>query len=233
MDFRDLQQHWNAFGAKDPMWAILTDPAKKGRKWDVDEFFWSGDFDIQCVVEYARHLGVDVARRTALDFGCGLGRLTQALCRHFQSVHGVDIAPTMIEQARRLSRNGSRCTYRNASLRAGPVPGRRRVVSGSRVGGASPPRHGPEFEGTPGATLDAQVGTAEDTDPRGAVRTDDGNVRHPEGRGRGAVRVEWRHDRRRATGAIRRPELDRLPLLCAEEVSERRRQGRARFLAVR
>lgn len=111
MEFRDLQQHWNAFGATDPMWAILTDPSKKGGKWDAEEFFRSGEFDIQRVVEYAKYLSLAVSPHTALDFGCGLGRLSQALCRHFETVHGVDVAASMIEQARRLNRNGSRCTY--------------------------------------------------------------------------------------------------------------------------
>jgi len=52
------------------------------------------------------------ARRTALDFGCGIGRLTQALAGHFEQVYGVDIAPRMIELAREHNRQGSRCEYR-------------------------------------------------------------------------------------------------------------------------
>ena len=36
----------------------------------------------------------------ALDFGCGAGRLTQGLARHFERVTGVDISPRMVALAR-------------------------------------------------------------------------------------------------------------------------------------
>jgi len=38
-------------------------------------------------------------RRRALDFGCGIGRLTCALADHFDEVVGVDISESMIAQA--------------------------------------------------------------------------------------------------------------------------------------
>jgi predicted TPR repeat methyltransferase len=39
--------------------------------------------------------------RTALEIGCGVGRLTEALADHFGRVVGVDVAPTLIEEAQR------------------------------------------------------------------------------------------------------------------------------------
>ena len=42
-------------------------------------------------------------RDRALDFGCGVGRLTRALGTRFESALGVDISAGMIEQARRLN----------------------------------------------------------------------------------------------------------------------------------
>ncbi|HEY8503891.1 MAG TPA: class I SAM-dependent methyltransferase, partial [Gemmataceae bacterium] len=48
---------------------------------------------------------------TALDFGCGAGRLTQALARHYEKVIGVDISLPMLETARRLDRSGGRCLF--------------------------------------------------------------------------------------------------------------------------
>jgi SAM-dependent methyltransferase len=62
-------------------------------------------------MEIADRLHHPAQRRTALDFGCGLGRLTQALAEHFEHVIGVDIAPSMIRQARDLNRVGERCEY--------------------------------------------------------------------------------------------------------------------------
>ena len=46
MNLQDLQQHWDAFGRRDPMWAILTDPARKGRRWTAAEFFATGAEEI-------------------------------------------------------------------------------------------------------------------------------------------------------------------------------------------
>jgi len=50
-------------------------------------------------------------RGAAFDFGCGVGRLTQALAEHFESVTAVDISERMIELARGLNRHGERVSY--------------------------------------------------------------------------------------------------------------------------
>ncbi len=42
-------------------------------------------------------------RNVALDFGCGVGRLSRALATRYASVIGVDIASTMIARARELN----------------------------------------------------------------------------------------------------------------------------------
>ena len=48
---------------------------------------------------------------TAVDFGCGVGRLSQALANHFERVAGVDISGPMIMAAVRLNRFPGRCDY--------------------------------------------------------------------------------------------------------------------------
>jgi len=111
MDLRDLQRHWDAFGERDPMWAILTDPARKGRRWTAEEFFATGVAEIAALMDEARALGLPAARRRALDFGCGLGRLTQALADHCDEVLGLDVAPSMVAQAATFNRHGGRVQY--------------------------------------------------------------------------------------------------------------------------
>ena len=66
-------------------------------------------------------LGVEVRRRRALDFGCGAGRLSQALCEYFDSCDGVDVAPSMIDLARRFNRQGERCRCPPESAADAPV----------------------------------------------------------------------------------------------------------------
>ena len=105
------QWHWNAMADEDPMYFILTEPAKKGR-WDEDEFFARGRKEISDSLSLLeREVGPLPRRRVALDFGCGLGRLTQALANHFETVHGVDISERMVEQARAKNRMGTRVVY--------------------------------------------------------------------------------------------------------------------------
>jgi hypothetical protein len=39
---QDLQSNWDEFGQIDPLWATGTIPSKKGNKWELSEFFNSG-----------------------------------------------------------------------------------------------------------------------------------------------------------------------------------------------
>jgi SAM-dependent methyltransferase len=109
MNLHDLQRHWDAFGEQDPMWAILTDPARKGRRWTAEEFFATGVAEIDALMAEARGFGLPVGR--ALDFGCGLGRLTQALADHCDEALGLDVAPSMVAQAATFNRHGARVQY--------------------------------------------------------------------------------------------------------------------------
>src|SRR5215813_1192715 len=101
MDLDLLKEHWNRFGKTDAMGAILSWPEKMDGKWDHDEFFRTGVTEIAWILRYAETLYPGFGRQKALDFGCGVGRLTQALTAHFDEVHGVDIAPSMIALASR------------------------------------------------------------------------------------------------------------------------------------
>jgi 2-polyprenyl-3-methyl-5-hydroxy-6-metoxy-1,4-benzoquinol methylase len=107
------EEFWNALAQDDPLWAILSDPARRGGRWDLTTFFQTGEREISTLVyQLERLVGASqLQKRRALDFGCGVGRLTQALARHYSTVVGVDIASRMIEHARRLNRHGERVTY--------------------------------------------------------------------------------------------------------------------------
>lgn len=111
MDIKHLKENWEEFGATDPMWAILTDPEKKGNRWKPEEFFKTGQDEIEQVMCYIESLGVKFKKEKVLDFGCGAGRLTQALAYHFDEAIGVDIALSMIEVAKQYNRYGERCKY--------------------------------------------------------------------------------------------------------------------------
>jgi SAM-dependent methyltransferase len=110
VDLKRLRWNWDALGKSAPLEAILTNPEREDG-WREEEFFEWGRDEIEGVLRYVRSLGVELNRGRALDFGCGVGRLTQALAAHFEEVHGVDIAPSMIELADRYNQYGDRCRY--------------------------------------------------------------------------------------------------------------------------
>src|SRR3981081_591596 len=106
-----VRRYWDRQARTDPMWAILTNPGKTEGRWDAQEFFATGTHEVSLFMNRAGAWGAPSSRRTALDFGCGIGRLTQALAEHFDKVCGVDISPKMIELAREYNRQGPRCEY--------------------------------------------------------------------------------------------------------------------------
>jgi len=97
---RDLQAKWERLADRDPLWAVWTDPAHKGRRWTLKAIYTIGEREITRLMRQLGKRGMAFPRGTALDFGCGVGRLTRPLARRFESVVGVDISPTMIGIAR-------------------------------------------------------------------------------------------------------------------------------------
>src|ERR1700756_4853660 len=101
---KELQRNWEGLAQADPLWAICTDPEARNRQWDEEKFFATGKKELEIVLDYAANLGFVVPQNApALDFGCGVGRLTRAMAAHFSECWGVDISPTMIRLAQELN----------------------------------------------------------------------------------------------------------------------------------
>ncbi|NOK61608.1 MAG: hypothetical protein GFH27_549313n16 [Chloroflexi bacterium AL-W] len=111
MDFKELKHTWEQFGRIDPLWSIVTAPDKIGGKWDTREFFDSGKAQIQSLMEDVQSLDTPIRFGTCLDFGCGVGRLTQGLCLYFAQCSGVDVSPSMIKLANKYNRYPDTCWY--------------------------------------------------------------------------------------------------------------------------
>jgi SAM-dependent methyltransferase len=96
---------WNTFGETEPYFAVLThDRFLRERMSDADReaFFASGEADIAEIFDL-----IDFAPKSALDFGCGVGRLTRALAKRVDRVAGVDAAESMLRIARENVPNAS------------------------------------------------------------------------------------------------------------------------------
>ena len=105
------KRHWDEFARTDPYWAVLTDAARKGNQWRMDEFFQTGVDAVEAEIKGVLMHYPALRFGSALDFGCGVGRLSQALARHFARVTGVDISAQMLELARSHNRHGDRVDY--------------------------------------------------------------------------------------------------------------------------
>jgi trans-aconitate methyltransferase len=93
-------EDWNALGETEPFFAVLTDERFLRQRMsddDRDAFFASGEADVAHLFDV---IGPDFAPRSALDFGCGVGRLTRALTKRVDRVAGVDAAESMLRLAR-------------------------------------------------------------------------------------------------------------------------------------
>ncbi len=99
MSLNKSKKDWEDMGDLDPYWAILTEPGTKYGNWDLEKFFETGTYEISCLTSAAERLGLPKEHEWALDFGCGVGRLTRALAPHFQNVVGIDISESMLRRA--------------------------------------------------------------------------------------------------------------------------------------
>ncbi len=111
MRWRHTARFWNQLGSRNPFGVILTGPDLQPRTWDAAEFFRTGVDDVAYLCTQLKSVAPDLRHGTALDFGCGVGRITRALAPHFSAVTGVDVARSMIAAARRLNADVPNCTF--------------------------------------------------------------------------------------------------------------------------
>ena len=95
-------QSWDRVAKEDALEAVLTRDGQPDRPWDKDAFFATGEAKVGAILAQLGQMGEAPQLDRALDFGCGVGRLSQALAIRFRAVEGVDISSAMIEQARTL-----------------------------------------------------------------------------------------------------------------------------------
>lgn len=93
---------WEKWGKQDPYFGVFSQP--KFRRNSIEEhrsdFFESGEQQVTQRLSIVRRLYGPIASEVAIDFGCGVGRLSIPLSRHYQRVIGVDISSGMIAEAK-------------------------------------------------------------------------------------------------------------------------------------
>ena len=109
-----MATEWDALARLDPLWAILSRPDARNGRWSADEFFATGVAEIDAVFSHAE--AQPAGWGVAIDFGCGVGRLTRALGERFDRCYGVDASAEMVAQARRLNADRPNCSFEVADL---------------------------------------------------------------------------------------------------------------------
>lgn len=109
----DDAARWESLARQEPYFPLL---ASDGAATASEAFFQTGEEDVAALLEAMVTLfSRDVRLDSALDFGCGAGRLTLPLARSARRVVGCDIAPTVLAHARE---NAGRAGLRNVTFQS-------------------------------------------------------------------------------------------------------------------
>src|SRR5689334_22910596 len=96
----DTDADWESWGKRDPYFGVISDDKYRQTKLtqaEKFEFFQSGGGHVQHVLDICRtYVYKDYAPKSALDFGCGVGRVTIPLARVVECVVGLDVADSML-----------------------------------------------------------------------------------------------------------------------------------------
>lgn len=114
---KDTDRVWEEYGSDNPYYGVLTDPLYLGRSLDDstrERFFATGERHVaDMFARLQRTVDPDFSPAEAMDFGCGVGRVTLPLAARCQRVVGVDISPSMLAEA---EANAERFRVRNVDF---------------------------------------------------------------------------------------------------------------------
>jgi SAM-dependent methyltransferase len=110
----DAAKQWERYGAFDPYYGVLSEPDFHHSRLDAaaqERFFETGrQYVAETLAAIESAVGSDFECRRALDYGCGVGRLTLPLAERCEHVYGVDVSPSMLREA---ERNANRMKLQN------------------------------------------------------------------------------------------------------------------------
>jgi SAM-dependent methyltransferase len=94
---------WEDLGRREPYFGVLTEERFRRENLGPDalrDFFASGEAEVEHLFRVIQGaMGESFAPRSALDFGCGVGRLTMPLARRVPDVLAIDVAQSMLDLA--------------------------------------------------------------------------------------------------------------------------------------
>lgn len=104
--WRAVAASWESFGQSDPYWSVLTDDRwRMSKMTDVDKieaFYATGQHDLERLGSWLRRAGLkEKTNGVCVEYGCGVGRVTEWLARRYRKVRAFDISKSHIDAAQR------------------------------------------------------------------------------------------------------------------------------------
>jgi len=103
MAVKRVEATWTRLGQEDAHWSVITDEKFRKTSIDshIDDFFVMGEGDIARVEAALARVGASLCEiESAMDFGCGVGRLSIPLAQKAKHVLGVDISAAHLREAK-------------------------------------------------------------------------------------------------------------------------------------
>ena len=72
MQLEPHKRNWEELADVDPLWAILSNASLQHGRWDINDFFLTGEREITTMMETVKRLHLHVNPDSVLDFGCGV-----------------------------------------------------------------------------------------------------------------------------------------------------------------
>jgi SAM-dependent methyltransferase len=97
-------ENWDYFGQKCPYFGVVTLPQNRPENFDEkarQEFFQTGRNYIEWLMDFIRkNIDRNFHPKNSVDFGCGVGRLLIPIAQDSVSATGIEISPSMMEEAK-------------------------------------------------------------------------------------------------------------------------------------
>ena len=102
--FQRIAAQWQTLGQDEPLWSVVTQErfrSSTASPADIDAFYASGEEEVRILEAILTRAGRSLTDFSAcFELGCGVGRVTGALAKHFATVHAWDVSASHLDHAR-------------------------------------------------------------------------------------------------------------------------------------